>query len=265
MTTNAYGQRPRPPPAVPVAAPSAGGSKYGAFSSRPAAGTSGNLFVAKDAPVALWADDGSVWHPLVGGQIVGTQPKVAASFSSVNPGSSTLTDRNGALFYNGNGQTGSTNARLYVESLSSNTAHVEAAFTHTRAFGGFTSADATAQVILRESSSGKFFGAGPDMHNPGSGEWVQVIANYWSTATARTSSNGYMLQKTNSPLFFRVSRDLTNVYAQISTDAQNWFTYQTTALSSVFTTAPDQAGIAGVTIQSSDVLDFTVLHYLSGT
>jgi hypothetical protein len=246
-----------------------GAAKYGTFASRPSAGTSGNLYIASDSPTAEWVDDGATWHPLVNGTVVGTQPKAASNFSQFNDASAhtSITDRNGTLHFSFPADgAGSTTVRGQVESLSSSTMHVEAAIVLQwpllNSSGGFPGGG----IMMLESGTGKFMTFNIATWSSASPTEYPVEIAIWSNANTRVSNNTYLLNALRSgPFFQRLEVSGSNILAKVSTDAQNWITIQTTALTTAFTSAPNHVGFEAVEWVGTDNTSFDIPHYVSGT
>jgi hypothetical protein len=239
--------------------------------------TKADLFIATDAPVAQWVNTtGSTYAPLVMGQVVGVKPKAASNLSTVfQRGSPTavpaLTDRNGALHFAwaADGQS-ALNLSGTVESLSSSTAHVEAAIAFNGIVAGLVAGDYFGGgICMRESGTGKVFTVTPIVYNsttaPVAPGTIFIEAGYWASPTSRTSSTTIDLPTTNAPIFVRILRSGSNILAQVSTDNTNWTTFRTVATTTAFTTAPDQAGLCGIEVGTADTVSFDVLSYNSGS
>lgn len=82
----------------PTGPAGSGGTLYDAYGNRPAAGTSGRIFIPSDADNSLdWIDTGSVWRPRISGHALMTQVPAASNFAKVKSSGSTLVDRLGTL------------------------------------------------------------------------------------------------------------------------------------------------------------------------
>lgn len=248
---------------------------YGAYASRPTAAYAGRHYVCNDCPIGQWIDTGSAWAPLVAGQVVGVQPKAAASFTRFNNGSSNLTlvDRKGAihLSYPVDGSTQDVGG--FTESLSSSTAHVEAAFVWNFARSAYVgSSFPGAGVCMRESGTGKVFYvalvAYNDTTGAGSGTGIfNLEASYWASGSTRTGgvTGSYDMPRMNGPVFLKTARSGSNMVAQFSTDAQNWTTFYSVATTTAFTTAPDSVGVCGQVWNATDGVEADYVSYNSGT
>ncbi len=236
---------------------SGAGVSLGTFASRPAAGTSGRLYIASDAAVALSVDNGTAWQPLVGGSVVGVQPPLAATFTAVNQGSTTLTDSNGTLLYTGVNDTSSTTFRGYVQSWPSgttNTNTVEGSLAHIApAASGASNTFPSFSIVARESATGKMLMAeiivSTDVATSGFPSPYFLALSTWTNNTTRTVINYPIVDTvTGSPAFIRLRRATSGstFVVEVSRDRQNWVqvgnSFTTTT---VFTTAPDQYGIGG--------------------
>jgi hypothetical protein len=241
-------------------------TSYGAYSSRPAAGTAGKLYVATDAPVGLWVDTGSAWAPLIGGQVPGVQPKAASNFTATNAvAACTLVDRKGALHLAKTADSSAQTVRPWVESLSSSTAKVECAVNYgygqtlTNAFPGVG-------LCMRESSTGKLFIFIVSYNSSNaafSNTQVFLEASRWTNHTTRSAAAYASTWFGNGPKFLRLRVSGSNILAEVSTDRQNWSTVNTTALTTAFTTAPDQVGLVLVNWVANEIVAADVTHYYS--
>lgn len=253
--------------ALQTGSSSGAGATYGPFSGRPAAGKSGSLFVASDAPVGIWVDTGATWRPLLLGQVAGTQPKGSANFHGFNQGSVTLTDHNGALRYSYPTDGSSTTVRGFIESLPSPTMHVEAVMASPNVALGTTNFPGNG-VIMVESGTNKFISLTTVVYGGTTEAGVFPLeVGIWASATSRTSFQVFPIQGgQNGPLFLRLARSGTNVNPQISRDGVFWNNVgPAIAVASAYTSAPDSVGFCGVEWDMIDSVYFDVLHYVSGT
>lgn len=84
------------------------GTSVGLYSARPAAGTSGAVYVPTDGPIAA-IDNGAEWLPLIPGGGVGKTPSLATAWTSLGVGAPTIADAAGTLRINAsNGGVGPT-------------------------------------------------------------------------------------------------------------------------------------------------------------
>lgn len=243
---------------------------YGTFAALPSPTPSGRICIVSSSP-STWLADGSAWHPVIAGHIVGTQPKAASNFSVFNSGGSiALSDRTGALHFDwppDGSASGTGLVRGFQESLSSSTAHVEAivAFDQPSALG--TASFPTAGIMMKESGTGKIYTLAVAEYNSNSthGGGLVIEEAVWASTTSRTAATDYQLNLTAAPPCLKIARVSTNIVAQVSTDCTNWKTISTRATTSVFTSSPDLAGLAAVQWSSGgDNASFDVFHYLSG-
>jgi Collagen triple helix repeat (20 copies) len=228
----------------------------GTFASMPAAGTSGRVYIATDSAVGFQVDDGTAWRPMLGGMVPGVRPPLAATFTPVNQGISTLTDANGTLIYNGVNDGNTTNVfRGYVQSWPSgttNTNTVEGSLAQIgNATSGANNAFPSFTLVMRESATGKMLMAelieSTDYAGSGiAGPYFLAIST-WTNNTTRASTQ-YSLPDhvTGSPIFIRLRRATANIVIETSRDRQNWVQIGVSfTVTAVFTTAPDQYGIGG--------------------
>lgn len=233
---------------VAISGGGGGGSvSFGAYASRPAAGNSGHLYVASDAPVGLWVDDGTVWHPMLKGQVPGVQPPAASTWTAVNAGSSTFADENGAIKFQGVNDGSSVVFRGAAQAWPSGTTTtntVDGAIEH---IGWSTTPTASTfacgYIGMRESSTSKMllvgsayvFGA-----VGGIGATIELTVDVYTNATNRSATTTYSFPIDNGPTFLRLQRASTSIAAQVSRDRQTWVTLASFTTTTVFTTAPDQ-------------------------
>lgn len=232
------------------------GITAGTFSSRPAAGTAGRMYFPTDGGLGA-VDDGSNWRPLLNGNILGTQPPAAASFTAFNQGASTLVDNNGGLLYTGVNDGATTTLRGYTQSIGSFT-QLECALGWQTTGTNSSNTFSVGGIIFRESSSSKAYtGVYTINHNTlASDAELQIF----SSNTTRTVDNAYSMGATgNAPIFLRIRKDATNVYLDWSSTRANWKNLDTRTIASVFTTAPDQIGIVGFGFNVIPV--FNIIHY----
>jgi hypothetical protein len=245
---------------------------FGTYAFRPSAGWNGRIYTVSDGPVALWVDDGAAWRPLVNGMALGTQPKVAATFTRFNNGTSnlTLTDVNGGLHIKYPIDGSVTDIGGFTESLSSTTAHVEAAFIWNFARTAYNASSFPGVgVCMRESSTGKVFTVGIAAYNDtvgatGSGMFM-LEGSYWANASTRTASSGGFDMPRTGALFLRAERSGSNMLARFSTDGQTWTTFYTIATTVAFTANPDSVGIFAQVWNATDGVDADVVSYNSGS
>lgn len=92
--------------AATLAGLSGGGTVYGTYAARPAAGTAGRIFIPSDGPVQF-VDDGAEWRPLINQGVRGKEPPAASTWTKVlasGIGTTSLADQTGgvALTYTNN-------------------------------------------------------------------------------------------------------------------------------------------------------------------
>lgn len=232
---------------------------------RPTPGNSGRMFFGTDTPVAHWVDDSTQWRPLILGQSMGYEPPLSSSFGNFNQGGATLTQLSGALQLLSANDGGSTINRGFsqVISTSSTTAFVEVAITFNPTPSNSSSEFTSLGVGLRETSTGKcyalehvYFG-----NATGNTDFLQVVP--FTSNTTFSGATSYPIPMYNGPMFLRVRRDASNVYAEWSRDRLHWVQVTSLALSTAFTTAPDAAVITARGVQG--VAQGLVLHFKSGS
>lgn len=235
--------------AVTIASPTS--PSYGTFANRPTPGNAGRLYFVTDGPIAQWVDDGAAWHPLIMGQVIGTQPPLSSTFGSVNVSGTTITDISGSLLLTGPNDGSQTNIHAYTQNITgATTAYVEACIMNFLTGSSATSNDfMVSGLIMRESSTSKAVyleqvtnNLSPSNAGAGYSAYLQVAA--FSSNTVNSASISQMAPFENGPLFLRIRRDSAKVYADYSRDRMNWIAIAIYALGTAFTTAPDQVGIA---------------------
>lgn len=249
-------------------------SGYGVYASRPAAATAGNQYFCTNCPVASWVDTGSAWAPFFG-HMLGVQPKAASNlgtyFTRTSGANPVISDANGSLFLNyaadnlGGNVTHTAGA---VESLSSATMHVEGVCVVTVSQTVVGSSFSGCGVVMRESATGKFADFMlATCQNSSSSSCVLLSMEYWASGGSRTSLNTLVgsAALTNGQLFLKLRRSSTNILWEYSVDGTNYYTAQTTATSTVFTTAPDQVGIGVQESASTDTGQANFISYNSGS
>lgn len=239
-----------------------GGASVGTFAARPAAGTSGRIYIATDAPVGMSVDDGTQWRPMLSGMIPGIQPPAAATFStSVNITSQTLADASGSLLYTDtvNGPASPLTFRGFAQNWPNgvtNTNSIEASSEMIAPEQAETGVlvITVASIFMRESSSGKLMTFDLAWYISGTGAntamWLETIIGTWTSPTSRVGVTPYGTLFENGPVFVRLRRATANIVVEVSRDRQHWFAIQTTAVTTAFTTAPDQYGVGAWNIGS---------------
>lgn len=229
---------------------SGGGASVGTFASRPAAGTAGRIYIATDSPIAQWVDDGSAWRPMLLGQALGTQVPAASSFTTFGGGSFQMYDLAGTINFSatGNSQTSLCGG---VVSASGSSLYVEGSVISTIGSGA---SYCDPQVFLRESSTGKAVSI--SLQKLVSSSQFRIFTTLFSN-NARTSETAgaavpfSYTHDLHSRIIVRLKVSGANIVCEYSSDRVNWFTINTHAISTSFTSAPDQVG-------------FGYMHYNSG-
>jgi hypothetical protein len=99
------------------------------------------------------------------------------------------------------------------------------------------------------------------MDHNGFKEYVEFDIN--SNDSTRVSQQSVQGIAMNGPLFMRIRRAGANIAVDVSRNRVTWTNYDTRAMTSVFTTAPDQVGL--VTTGALVTPHGYVLHYLTGS
>jgi len=211
----------------------------GPFASRPAQGLpTGSRYQSTDGGVSVWDPGLGAWRPEING-VLGYQPPVAASWTPINQGTSTLADSNGSLFLTGVNEVGF-QLRMFGISVA-NPGFAEACFTINTP--NTTGGNSYSHVFVgfRESSSSKVFLANLTLVNTSNGLSGLLDMQYFASNTSRTSANSgpNISGEGNAPLFIRIRRDATTCYADHSRDKINWVNWASVATSTAFTSAPD--------------------------
>lgn len=256
---------PFPPSVTPVQTAGGGASTIGIglFASRPATGVAGQVYISTDAANGFAVNDGSKWRPMIGGTVPGIQPPLAATFTPVNQGASTLVDSNGTLLYSGVNDSGTVTFRGYVQAWPAgvtntntvDTSLTQVSTTSTGSVAGFPSF----ALVMRESATGKMLQVellvDTDLNSLGFPTPYIMATSTWTNNTTRTPTN-YTLPDAaaGSPVFFRLRRATAFIFVEMSHDRNVWVQAGNSfAVGSVFTTAPDQYGIGGFGQQTQPI------------
>lgn len=221
----------------------------GTFSLPTCSGGTPQMYFSNDSAVG-WACDGTTWHPLLGGGLVGTQPPAAATFGSVNnDGGATIADSAGCLLIKGVNDGAGPNMRGFTLGNDSGTASVQATlWPFSPSPGSAISTENPDHFVgLRESSSGKMYGIGFEVAigTVGTDRWKTVGTTYkWTSNSAFTQPQTFTVGSSTpgAQLVFRVRRNSSTVFTdwQVGLNSNNWQTIGSDALTDAFTTAPDQ-------------------------
>lgn len=237
--------------------------QVGPYSARPPQGLpTGSYYQTIDGHTPwVWDSNIGAWRPQING-VLGYQPPAASLFSiGVNQGTATIVDSSkGALdFTNVSDAPNTVPFHGYFFNFTGGPCFVEACVSH-QTFAAFT---ANTWIALgpafRESSTGKlcFFGQAQTLASG-----VPYIEfDVYSNPTTRTSSTSTNTgTEPAQPMFLRIRYDGKNIYSDASRDRVVWYNTTTTAVGSIFTTAPNQIGLGGFSTGSagfSHVLSFT--------
>lgn len=211
-----------------------GGSSagYGTYLARPAASTPGNTYYATDSPVGEWVDDGSAWHPLIGG-VIGEEVPTVADFNSdwtiFNPGGgpdiSVTGLPGGLLFFAANGS--ALNNRGWSHpAASSGDISIEVAFSDLSSQFGGSGRFTIFGIGLRRAATGEAYMFSLARSDEiGAGVYFFDVSGWTNDSTRPTFSQ----PRTNNfaddgaPVFMRVRRFAGNFEAHFSRDRVNWW------------------------------------------
>lgn len=241
---------------------------YGAYGSRPAAGHAGRIATLNDTPIAQWVDTGSVWAPLIHGQVLGVEPPLLNTFTSFNLSSSVGSQLNGAIKFAAQSDA-SVALRGYTVANSANTAYAEACFQFEPLAEITNNRYLEALLIMRESATAKAWVLGLicdlGVTTDNFALRTYIESSLWTSNTARSFANPmvYLALDPNAPLFLRVRRDASNVYADASRDRQTWVQLASRSVATTFTTGQDQVGICGMGVNVAGAWKLT--HFVSGS
>ena len=229
---------------------SGGGSiSSGTYASLPAAGNSGSLYIATDAPYILY-DNGSSWTGF--GPISKlTPPPAASSFTWVNQGGASTDETKGGLILTVPAASGDNVRGLAIAVPSS-------PYTFTAAImSGVPAVNYAAGGIgLRESSSGKLVTIG---HTPRNN---QVECYNWNSETSLASSYGGTTAASPSTIWLRIKDDGTNRIIYQSGNGVFWTQVSSTTRTDFIT--PDQLFVWGNSNNGSSLdVKLWVLHWLT--
>lgn len=248
-----------------------GGMGYGPFASRPVAGSAGRGYVATDSPIAFWIDDGSEWHPIVGG-VVGQGVPSLTDFENTwtrynDAANLDVLAANGALTIKGNNDS-STESRGWSVATSSGTASIEIAFSDQTLIARGSDTYVLCGVGFRESGTEKAVTVQLARTVSGTGTLNHSVHhNRWNNDSARTShTEGTnerlfgIMNESGAPTFLRARRTATHVVCEVSRDRQLWTEVASYDIASAFTVAPNQLIITTDCINVSTNGTFQVTH-----
>lgn len=247
----------------------------GAYSSLPAAGTPGRIFLPNNG-MALFEDNGTTWNSF--GPVL---PLVAPPTVTIGTNFS-FYQQNGVSIVNGPGtlvatvpfsatqglcgivQTGSGSNTMFVESASSFICSgVTGATSNNIPMGG---------VLMVESSTGKYCGilAGIDGGISSTSSTPVVDFSYGQNTTRTAFTRSFIAYSQGTPIFTRIrltNGAAGNVVGEISIDRQNWISMGSVATSTAFTSVPNQVGFSVYPWQmasSGIVTTVSFFHYNQG-
>lgn len=210
--------------------------QVGAYGSRPSASKAGDVWISNDGPL-ISHDSGSVWTNF--GPIHKLTPLIPGDFSWNNQLSATESTYGSALVLSTEASRASPSVVSRIKTAPS------APYTITMCFrvspkpttsGGLV--NSFAGMIFRESGTDKRLNMGIFQNdNPN-----RVVSFSQTGATGAFSTVTNLIIGTNSPLWFQISNDNTNLIWRYSADGYQWQQIATEAKTAHFTTAPDQVG-----------------------
>lgn len=265
ITTNSIGQ---------VIVSSSGGSStgtsniVGTYAARGAAGAAGRLFFGSDTVVGTWLDDGAGWRPMING-IPGVETPLSATLTGFNQGATLLTQYSGSLELQGVNDGTTATLRGYTSPIGSSsfTAFVEVALAPNLDGAAAISAFSNMTLMMRESSSAKAYTWGiTARQGSNTPTLVTFELSQWTNNTTRGTINAVQYAYPtdgNAPVFLRIRRDNTSIYADVSRDRRTWKSVANSTLASIFTSFPDQVGIGGFGFNIINRMH--VLHWRSGS
>ena len=215
----------------------------GPYLSRPLRGLpTGSYFQPVDGHGPwIWDPTSGQWRPQING-ILGFQPPLAATFTTVNTSTGTLTDDRGALSWTSVQDSAPTFRGFMIPITQGIPSFVEAAVVIQNG-GTQTAGDVVLGVAMRESGTTKALQFNLTLQHNSTMVFVQ---EQFSNNTTRTSATATETPADlNGPIFIRLRSDFTTIYADFSRDRVIWKNLFNFTLASIFTTAPDQLGISG--------------------
>lgn len=229
------------------------------FANRPTVGQFvGQKFIPQDGGFQqVWT--GSKWQTIVN-NVLGTEPPTAATLSiQVNYSTTTLTKSNGSLRINAP-TAGATQLRCALMTIPTPSAceiQTLPILLNSQVTTGGTGVPCVG-VCMRESSSGKIASIKYGFNTPfGTNASIISLGN-WSAATTRTANFDY--ENSVTPMFLRMRIVSGNVLRETSQDLNTWDTMRTDAVTSLFTTAPDQYGIC---VQVENTMTAYLPHFFT--
>lgn len=213
------------------ATPSGGGSSVitSAFASRPAAGTSGRLWLPTDTPwISHSYDDGSAWANYRNGLLLST-PDAAGNWSVHNAVNGTASHAKGAIIISHSDAAATTYFQYKRASTVGSTFKITAGFYYTQ---GRTAANAYQNGGVMIGLLGAATGELVFIEALNENTLVQPTLSYSKWTNATTFSASYMNREELAsciPIYLQIEVDATNRYARYSTDGVNFSTLWTVA------------------------------------
>lgn len=155
-----------------------------------------------------------------------------------NQGSATASVANGWLLLSTPSNAGDS-ARLLVQSITATAPYTfEAKCAAPNTHANFT----VAGMVLRESATGKMVSLGESSNSSSFASFTGVKSSVWTSFT-NPSADEATHQQSMMVLYFKMQVSGGNHIESYSTDGINFFQLSSTALTTDFTTAPDQVGL----------------------
>lgn len=228
-----------------------GSTTVDTFANRPsAAGPTGSRFICTDDD-SEWVLYGGVWRPRVANNF-GHEPPEPTSWTWRNQGSSSMAKEFGRV----NGSFSNSGAAINVKSKTTpmpapSTATIRGLFV---ACGGNGRDNYHGQaVVMRESATGRMVSASlfTTTQSGTNLPITSVNAIQWSAdGVTFVGSNDFTIPW-NGPAWLGLDVSGSNVLYRVSYDGTKWFTFRTEALTTAFTTAPDEYGWGSVVLGST--------------
>jgi len=223
--------------------PFSSGTVVDTFANRPISGANGQLFIPSDGGYQqIW--DGSSWRPVIG-NVLCTEPPAASAFTQSNFSTSTLTKSNGGLIFNMVPATDPSYRAALISIPTPSSCQIQTlSSTLNNITSGATTAFPASGLIMVESSTGKAASIYTFLQTDSFGYRQGIGVVTWSGPNTRVVINDYHQIATYPAVFLRLRIASTNLYFECSNDLVNWNALYSTSVTSVFTSNPDQYGIA---------------------
>lgn len=223
--------------------PFSSGTIVDTFANRPISGANGQLFIPSDGGYQqVW--DGSKWRPIIA-NVLCTEPPSASTFTQSNFSTSTLTKSNGGLIFNMVPATDpSYRAALISIPTPSNCQIQTLSSLLNNVISGASTAYPASGLIMVESTTGKAATIYTFLETDNLNYRRGVGVVTWGSTTNRIIVQDYHQMDMYPALFIRLRISSGTLYYETSNDLVNWNTLSSMSVTSVFTSAPDQYGVA---------------------